>query len=142
MHKLVILIETQEDESAFNDEWPLFLFLAERMPGLRRETTSHIDKVMYGNASYSLIHELFFDTLDDLKGALASQEGRLAGTQIQRMTRGQVVLLIADHKEDTLDHIQHYQSAPVHLSMLKDEQTPQNVPESEDHADLEASQPG
>ncbi len=138
MYKLVILIETPEDEPAFNDEWPLFLFMAERMPGLRRETTSHVTKMMFGSTSYSLIHELFFDSLDDLKAALASQEGRLAGTQIQRMTRGRVTLLIADHQEDSLEHIQQaYQASPIRLSTLKDEPAGKNVPpagESQDHA--------
>ena len=117
MHKLVILVETPEDEAAFNDEWPLFLFLAERMPGLRREATSHVDKILFGSSSFSLIHELYFDSFDSLKEAMNSQEGRLAGTQVQKMTHGRMVLLLADHAEDNLEHIQQF--------TRKDGETPQ-----------------
>ncbi len=117
MHKLVILVETPEDEAAFNDEWPLFLFLAERMPGLRRESTSRVEKVLFGSSSFSLIHELYFDSLDSLKEAMNSQEGRLAGTQLQKMSRGRLVLLLTDHAEDNLEHIQQF--------TMKDDETPQ-----------------
>jgi uncharacterized protein (TIGR02118 family) len=108
MQKLVILIETPEDEAALNDEWPLFLFLAERMPGVIKETTSHIGKVVFGNISYNRIHELYFDTPEDLKSAMSSEEGRLTGAQLQKMTHGRLTLLIADHNEDTLERLQPF----------------------------------
>jgi uncharacterized protein (TIGR02118 family) len=102
MHKLVMLIEIQEDEPAFNDEWPLFLFLSRRMPGLRREITSRMEKVLFGSTTYSLMHELVFDSLDSLKEAMNSEEGRLAGTQLQKMAHGRLVLMITDHTEESL----------------------------------------
>jgi uncharacterized protein (TIGR02118 family) len=118
MYKLVILVETPEDETAFHDEWPLFLFLAERMPGLCRESTSHVDKILFGSTGYSLIHELYFDSLETLKEAMNSQEGRLAGGQIQKMTHGRMSLLLTDHAEDNLEHIQQF--------TRKDDEAPQS----------------
>jgi uncharacterized protein (TIGR02118 family) len=110
MEKLVIFIETPEDETALNDEWPLFLFLAERMPGLVKETTGHVEKMVYGAVSYSRIHELYFNTMDDLKKAMASEEGRLAGAQLQKMTHGRLALMISDHNEDSLERLQPFKS--------------------------------
>jgi uncharacterized protein (TIGR02118 family) len=142
MHKIVILIETPEDESAFMDEWPLFLFLAERMPGLRKETSSHIGKTLFGSASYSMIHELYFDSLEALKEAMASDEGRLAGTQLQKMTHGRVGLLIADHNEDDLERFRPAQPASAPAVKQQDEPAAQNVPEPEEEQDHEAAQSG
>ena len=107
MHKLVILIESSEEWQAAEDLWPEFLHLVERMPGLRRETTSRVESSLLGS-NYVLAHELFFDTLADAEGAMASPDGRLAGGLLQRMTGGRVALFFADHKEDDLENILKY----------------------------------
>ena len=49
MHKLVILIEQQEDWQVFEADWPEFLHLVETLPGLQREATSRIDRFLYGD---------------------------------------------------------------------------------------------
>ena len=105
MHKLVILIETPEDLEAFDDLWPRFLHHAEGMPGLILEATSRIDSVLFGNYSYYLIHELFFDSLQAIHIAMRSDPGQSAGETLQRMTAGRMVLLMADHKEDSMENI-------------------------------------
>jgi uncharacterized protein (TIGR02118 family) len=108
MRKLVILIKPPADEHAFEAAWPDFLHLAERMPGLLRESTSRVESMVYGQEDYSLIHELYFESLETLREALSSLEGRAAGRLLQTMTGGQMVLLIADHQEDSLVNIQSY----------------------------------
>lgn len=105
MHKLVILVETPEDLDTFDDLWPKFLHHAERMDGLKREATSRIDNVLYGNSSYYLIHELFFDSQQAIQTAMTSDAGQSAGEILQRMTQGRMVLMLADHKEDDLENI-------------------------------------
>lgn len=105
MHKLVILIEPPDDWAAFNDTWPQFLHYAESMPGLRREATSHVDAFLYGDRYYALMHELFFDTLEQAQQAMASEEGRQAGRVLQALSLGHMVLFFADHKEDDLENI-------------------------------------
>jgi uncharacterized protein (TIGR02118 family) len=108
MHKLVILVEMPADRMAFEEEWPKFLHLAERMPGLVRETSCHIENILYGNFNYSFIHELYFEDAQATIQAMSSPEGRQAGKQLQLMTNGKVVLFMADHREDDLAHINQY----------------------------------
>lgn len=108
MHKLVILVETPTDRMAFEGEWPKFLHLAEKMPGLIRETSCHIENILYGDFNYSFIHELYFENSQATFQAMSSPEGREAGKQLQLMTTGKVVLFVADHREDDLAHINQF----------------------------------
>jgi len=109
MFKLLIWIDKPEQPAAFEENWPEFLHQAETMPALRRESTSRVDSVLFGQAVPLMIHELFFDSLPDLHAAMASQAGQLAGKTLQRITGGRVSLLILQHTEDNLDHIRTYQ---------------------------------
>jgi uncharacterized protein (TIGR02118 family) len=112
MYKLVILVGPLEDWTAFDEAWAEFLHLAESMPGLQREATSRVDTVLFGSAPFALIHELFFDSLDDAKKAMAAPEGRAAGTLLQEISQGKVTLYLADHKEDNVENILKYKNAP------------------------------
>jgi len=108
MVKLVILIEPQEYMHKFEQDWPQFLALAEKMPGLVKEATSPIQSQLHGNLSVSMMHELFFESMDDLKEAMNSPEGVAAGQKLQEITGGKVTLLFADHYEDELKNIQPF----------------------------------
>jgi uncharacterized protein (TIGR02118 family) len=109
MFKLVILIEPQKDWLEFTQDWPKFLTLAEKMPGLIKESISPIHSRLKGSFYVSMIHEMFFETMDDLKEAMASPEGVAAGQMLQTITDGKVTLLFAEHLEDDLKNIQSYQ---------------------------------
>ena len=108
MYKLVILIEPQEDHSAFDDLWPQFLAHAEDMPGLLREATGRVDRVLHGTYQAEMIHELFFDSLEAASQALASPQGQAAGGVLQSLTGGRVTLLLCDHHKDEIENIQRY----------------------------------
>ena len=107
MHKLIILIESTS-APGFHNFWPRFLHAAESIPGLRRESTSRVSQVLYGDARFALIHELYFDSPEVLQHGLASPAGQEAGRLLQEMTGGNVKLLIADHSEDELENIRKY----------------------------------
>jgi uncharacterized protein (TIGR02118 family) len=107
MYKLIIMVESTTTPS-FHDFWPRFLHAAEAMPGLRRESTSRISRVLYGDMPCALVHELYFDSLSALQTGLASTSGVEAGRLLQEMTAGRVRLYIADHTEDALDNILKY----------------------------------
>lgn len=109
MYKLVILIEPQTDIQAFEQVWPKFLKRAEKMPGLIRESTSHIDRLLHGKYHVLMMHELYFESLEAATEAMASPEGRVAGELLQIITAGGVTLLFAEHKEDELKNIMQYQ---------------------------------
>lgn len=100
MHKLIILVDPPENESQFESLWPAFISLSASIPGLRRETTSRVTFQMFGKHSFSLIHELYFDTPEAARQALNSPVGVQAGQTLQRITGGNVTLLLADHLED------------------------------------------
>ncbi len=109
MDKLIILVESTATPG-FHDYWPRFLHAAESIPGLRREATSRIRQVLYGDVQYALVHELYFDSLSALNAGLASPSGKEAGRLLQDMTGGRVKLLIADHSQDELENIRKYRS--------------------------------
>lgn len=108
MRKLVILIKPPLDAAQFEANWPAFLHQAEQMPGLLRETSCQVDKVVFGDDDYTLIHELHFESLQAIQEALASPAGRAAGKLLQTITNGRLSIMIADHKEDTLEHISSF----------------------------------
>lgn len=107
MYKLLILIESTSTPG-FHNFWPRFLHAAENIPGLRQESTSRINQILYGDVQYALIHELYFDSLAALKAGLASESGKEAGMLLQDMTGGKVKLLIADHSQDDIENIRKY----------------------------------
>ena len=107
MHKLIILVESTTTPG-FHNFWPRFLHAVEGVPGLRRESTSRISQVLYGDVQVALVHELYFDSLAVLQHGLASTAGQEAGRLLQEMTSGRVKLLIADHSEDELENIRKY----------------------------------
>jgi uncharacterized protein (TIGR02118 family) len=102
MFKLMILIEPQINLVEFERSWPEFLKLVEEMPGLRKESLSPVYARVYGEAQVAMIHELYFDTPDDLQAALGSPAGQAAGRKLQDITGGKFSLLFADHLEDEL----------------------------------------
>jgi uncharacterized protein (TIGR02118 family) len=110
MYKLVILIESVIDWSAFDEAWPQFLHLVESMPALRREATCRVDAVLYGEYPVAFIHELYFDTLEDAHKAMASPQGRAAGKLLQEVTRGRMTLFFSDHKQDDIENIQKFKT--------------------------------
>jgi uncharacterized protein (TIGR02118 family) len=110
MHKLVIMIHIPKDPDLLEQGWPDVLHLLEGMPGLRYETTSRVDTMLYGGPPFDFIHELYFDSLPDLQAAMASPQGREAGRVLQGLTAGRLTLFLADHKEDNLENIAHYRS--------------------------------
>ncbi len=110
MHKLIILIESTATPD-FHVFWPRFLHAAESMPGLRREATSRVGQVLFGDFQCAMIHELYFDSLTTLQAGLASPSGKEAGQLLQEMTGGRLKLLIADHSQDDLENIKKYKTS-------------------------------
>lgn len=109
MHKLVILIEPQDNPEAFDRAWPKFLHAAENMPGLLSEATCRVEAFLFGSYKVNMLHELHFASLEDAQAAMASAHGRLAGQVLQSITGGKLTLFLSDHKQDALDNIRKYQ---------------------------------
>jgi len=58
--------------------------------GLRKEVVSDIDELVFGPSSmnYKKIHELYFDSREELEAALTSEAGQKAGQWLQSFTQG------------------------------------------------------
>ena len=106
MYKLVIVFfQALKTPESFRMGWQKFLGLAEQMPGLRKEVVSDIDELVFGPKSmdYKKIHELYFDSREDLEAALNSDAGQKAGQWLQSFAQGRFLLFIAKHMEATPD---------------------------------------
>lgn len=101
MHKLIILFGPPADPLAFVTGWQAFLQMAEQMPGLRRETVSLMEEIVYdgGKPRPVKIHEFYFDDRAALDAALASEAGQQAGEWLHQFTDGNFILLIATHQQ-------------------------------------------
>ena len=78
------------------------------MPGLLREVTSRVDRVLHGETAVEMVHELYFDSLKAAADAMGSLEGERAGQVLQEITEGKVTLLLADHSQDELSNIRRH----------------------------------
>jgi hypothetical protein len=103
------MIEPPEDSLEFDEAWPLFLRHAEKMPGLIREATVRVSKTIFGPLDLYMIHELFFETQEDVQAAMESPQGHVSGQVLQKITGGRMMLLVAEHREDDMENIRKYQ---------------------------------
>lgn len=114
MFKIIILIGPVAETPAFGEEWPQFLHHAEAMPGLLREATIRVKQAFYGESDIRMIHELYFENRPKLNMAMASHPGQAAGQVLQQITGGQMNLLVAEHKEDSIENLRSYRQENSH----------------------------
>jgi len=101
MYKLVIFFLPPLAWATFEKGWQKFLGMAEQMPGLRKEAVGDVEELVFGPPSmnYKKVHELYFDSREDLETALNSEAGQKAGQWLQSFTQGRFLLVIAKHME-------------------------------------------
>jgi uncharacterized protein (TIGR02118 family) len=118
MYKLVILFLPPFAWTSFEPGWQKFLGLAEQMPGLRKEMVGDVDELVFGptNMNYKKIHELYFDSREDLENALKSEEGQEAGQWLHSFTRGRFILMFAKHMQATPDEFKKKRQEPEESS--------------------------
>jgi len=129
MYKLVIIFLPPLAWAAFDEGWQKFLGLAEQMPGLRKETVSDMEELVFGPVSmnYKKIHELYFDSREDLESALNSEAGQKAGRWLQSFTQGRFLLMIAKHMDATPEEFKKQKQNSEEISSSLD-----NSPTTED----------
>ncbi len=100
MYKLTLFFYSPLPNRQFDQQgWQKFMGLAEKMPGLKRETVSDVQEVVFGHQPCVKIHEFYFDSRQALDTALRSEEGQAAGAWLHRFTEKRFSMLIAEHKE-------------------------------------------
>jgi uncharacterized protein (TIGR02118 family) len=101
VHKLIVLFKATNDPTHLETQWSgRFVPLAERMPGIRRVSVTRI----LGGASeapeFHLIHEFYFDSLEALQHAMASEEGQKAGQALMSFAKDSATIMLAEHLEE------------------------------------------
>ena len=112
MFKLMILIEPEIEQETFFEGWPRFLAHAEQLPGLEKLVTAPVHTTLTGLFQPLMVHELHFNSREELELALASEHGIAAGKTLQEITGGNVSLLVAAHMEDSGDNLRRYHTGP------------------------------
>jgi uncharacterized protein (TIGR02118 family) len=75
--QFIAAYETPTDVDAFDRHYvEVHIPLARRLPGLRRYTVGRDVAAVRGDPPYYLVAQLEWDTMDDLRAAFASPEGR------------------------------------------------------------------
>lgn len=98
--KLIALYRQPENAEAFEQRyWNEHVPLAEKIPGLRRMEVTKFDKnLMGGETPYYMMAELVFDSAEDLKAGMASEEGKAAGANIMSFA-GPILTMVTSHVE-------------------------------------------
>jgi uncharacterized protein (TIGR02118 family) len=90
--RLLALYETPDDPEAFDRHYQeVHVPLGRRLPGLRRYVVSRDVASLRGGDPYYLVAELEWDTMDDLRAAFASPEGRATAADAARLEELAVV---------------------------------------------------
>jgi len=83
--RFLAVYETPADPGAFDRHYrQVHIPLLRRLPGLRRYTVSRDVTVLYGEPCY-LVAELDWDSMDGLRAAFASPEGRATADDAARL---------------------------------------------------------
>lgn len=101
MHKLIVLFRATNDPTQLETQWSgRFVPLAERMPGIRRVSVTRIIGGASEAPEFHMIHEFYFDNLDALQKAMASDEGQKAGQALMSFAKDKASILLAEHLEE------------------------------------------
>jgi uncharacterized protein (TIGR02118 family) len=83
--RFLALYETPADPEAFDRHYrEVHIPLGRRLPGLRRYVIGR-DAAAVRGAPYYLVAELEWETMDELRGAFASPEGRATAADAARL---------------------------------------------------------
>ncbi len=97
MVKLVALYKRPVDIAAFDKHYrETHTPLAKKMPGLRRLEVSRFTGSPMGEAKFHLMAEMYFDSHEALKAALASPEGKAAGKDVMSFAGDVIHMMFAD----------------------------------------------
>lgn len=84
--RFLALYETPADPAAFDRHYrEVHIPLGRRLPGLRRYVVGRDIAAVRGGAPYYLVAELEWDTMDELRAAFASPEGRATAADAARL---------------------------------------------------------
>lgn len=98
MAKLIALYKKPEDPVAFDKHYnEVHVPITEKIPGLREIKVTKFSVTPMGKeAPYYLMCEMIYDSHEDLKKGLKSDEGRASGKDLMSFAGNLVTLMIGD----------------------------------------------
>ncbi|MFS0785645.1 EthD family reductase [Shouchella sp. 1P09AA] len=98
MAKLVALYKQPEDKQAFDEHYfNVHAPLTEKIPGLKEMNVTTFSGTPMGDASpYYLMCEMKYDSMEDLKNGMRSDEGKASGKDLMSFAGKLVTLMIAE----------------------------------------------
>jgi len=100
MIKMVALYRKPENPGEFDRRYfEEHLPLARKMPGLRKLEVAKMSGAPQGETPYYMIAELYFDNMEALKTAMASEQGRAAAKDVMSFAKGIVEMMFAHVEE-------------------------------------------
>ncbi len=101
MAKLIALYKHPENKEAFDEHYfNVHAPITAKIPGLREmKVTKTVGSPMGGDAKYYLMCEMYYDSLEDLKNGLRSDEGKASGKDLMGFAGDLVTLMIAEDVE-------------------------------------------
>jgi uncharacterized protein (TIGR02118 family) len=97
MIKLIIFFRKPNDDQAFEMRFSeTHVPLINKMPRVKRTSVCRALGAPRGEPIFHLIHEIFFDSLEDCNYALNSAEGREAGLDLMDFSKDIVTLMFAE----------------------------------------------
>lgn len=100
MIKFVVQFRQPTDLNNFENTYNDFLALVENMPDIVRRQVVHITGTPIGQSPYYRALELYFDTVDAMRGALMSPAGQEAGNELARFGDGTFEVFFAEVFEE------------------------------------------
>ncbi|MEV6053159.1 EthD family reductase [Streptomyces sp. NPDC052107] len=102
--RFLALYETPADPGAFDRHYrEVHIPLGRRLPGLRRYTVGRETAPVRGGAPYYLVATLEWDSVEELRAAFASAEGRATAADAARLAElAPVRSMIVTLEEDVL----------------------------------------
>lgn len=102
MARLLVLYNPPESQAAFEKHYfEIHAGLAKKFPGVRSYTVSRgpVMRVSGRPGPYSFIAELTFDSVDDIRAALAGPEGQASGADMPNFAGAGYTVLMYESDE-------------------------------------------
>jgi uncharacterized protein (TIGR02118 family) len=97
MVKVVALYRKPADPKDFDDQYfNTHLPLANKLPGLKRLEVARVTGTPAGESEYYLMAELYFDSMEDMKNAMASPEGKASSKNLMSFAKDVTYVMFAD----------------------------------------------
>ncbi|SDB90734.1 EthD family reductase [Shouchella lonarensis] len=98
MAKLVAMYKHPEDKEAFDKHYfEVHAPLTAKIPGLKEmKVTKFTGSPMGGETPYYLMCEMIYDSMDDMKKGMRSEEGKASGKDLMGFAGKLVTLMIGE----------------------------------------------